>query len=790
MRNHLMETDISKDKLKVRLPSLVIWMAVFLLGATPLFAQQYRVVDIKVEGVVHATEKMVTNTAALKIGEELSGTQIQEAVKNLYAKGIFRDISVDVQQVTAGVVVTIRVSEYPRLESITYKGNKEIKDKDLEKLLKLAPNGYITDNLMIQAKSKIENEYMTKGYFLTRVDPELKYASDSATAALTFNIKEYGKVKVNKVYLTGTSRLKAGDVIGKMRNRKRGFLKSSDFKKEEWPTDKEKIIAYCNRMGFVDAYIVSDSFVIDTAINRMSIYIELYEGPQYYFGETSFSGNEVYDNETLGKALKYVPGEVFDAEKAEESLGELYGAYHEKGYLHARVMDDRHTRDTTIDLEFMITEGLPSKVRLIEIAGNTKTKEKVIRREMKIRPGDTFRRSSLMRSLREIMQLNYFGDVVPDVRDLPSGDVDLIVKVVEKPTGQVSAGAGYSAQDKLVGTFGLGIPNFRGNGQNANISVDFGAKRNSISLGFTEPWFMGTPTSIGFDIYNLNRNWYDDFTEGRRGGAIRLGRRLRWPDNYFRVFMQYRLEDVRYYDFSDLYLTQNGDYVINTGGEQIYIPESNSLQTYGEDWLRTSAIAFTIDRDSRDLPIFATNGAKLTYTGEFAGGFLGGEWEYYKHIVEAHRYIPLKWGLALVGKAKFGYISASNNNEIPYSERFTPGGTDPDGIVRGYPDASLAPHNANGAVLGGMSEAIYNLELQVPILEGQLYVLGFGDAGSAWIEKSDIKPFSGMSVGFGFGFRLVVPGVGVIGFDFGYPLNDVYGEKGGWKPHFQIGQGF
>jgi len=786
----LMDFLSGREKLTKRLLPVILWAAVFLVAAGQAEAQNLGIVDIRVAGNVHASEKMIKNTAALDLGSNLTGTMIQQAVRNLYDKGIFRDIYVDVEQVTGGVIVTIYVSEYPLLNKVEFKGNDEISDKDLEKLTRLAPGGYISDHLLIETKTKIEQEYMTKGYFLAEARPELDYAPDSASADLTFDIKEYDKVKVKKVVMTGTEELDPDDLIGKMRNRKRGFLRSSDFKKEEYPEDKQKIIDECHKRGFIDAYIVSDSFVIDTAANRMKIYIELYEGPRYYFGRTTFEGNEIYDDETLQKALQYEQGEVFNAENSERSLEELYGAYHEKGYLHARVMDNRRTRDSTIDIRYAITEGLPSEVRLINITGNSKTKEKVIRRELMIRPGDTFRRSALMRSLREVMQLNYFGNVEPDVRDLPSGDVDLEIKVEEKPTGQVSAGAGYSGQDKLVGTFGLGIPNFRGNGQNLSVSVEFGSERNSISLGFTEPWFFGTPTSVGGDVYNLNRRWYDDFTEGRRGGAIRLGRRLRWPDNYFRIYWRYRLEDVRYYDFSDLYITQNGDSLINSNGVFEYVEDENSLLAFEERWLRTSATSFTIERDSRDLPIFATRGSRISYTGEYAGGFLGGEWNYYKHMFNAHKYIPLGWGMALVGRFRFGYISAENNEKIPYSERFTPGGTNPDGLIRGYPDATITPHNSSGALLGGMSEAIYNLELQVPILEGQLYTLAFADAGNSWISKDRIRPLSNLYKGVGIGFRLVVPGVGVIGFDFGYALDEAFGESKGWRPHFQIGQGF
>ncbi|MDD4052869.1 MAG: outer membrane protein assembly factor BamA [candidate division Zixibacteria bacterium] len=785
-----MNYNASRDLLFSRLLPVAVWAAVVLLMCGGVQAQTYRVVDIRVSGNTRSSEQMIRNTAALTMGSELSGTELQDAVKNLYAKGIFRDIAIDLDPVSGGVIVTIKVSEYPKLSALAFKGNKKISDKDLKGLLHIAAGGYISDNLMAKAKNQIETQYMSKGYFLAEAHPELLYNADSSEAQLNFVIKEYDKVKVEQVVLTGNQKLKASDLIGQMSNRKKGFLKSSDFKKEKFEEDKDKVVAFCAKRGFIDAHIVSDSFAVDTVRNRMTIYIDMYEGPKYYFGTTAFSGNSLISAERLLKVLKYTPGAVFNQEQYDESMAELYGAYQEEGYLRVRIMDTRQTLDSTINFTYDILEGLPSQIRLVEITGNTKTKDKVIRREMAVRPGQTFRRSVLMRSLRDVTQLNFFSNVIPDVRDLPSGDIDLIVKVEEKATGQVSAGAGYSATDKLVGNVGLGIPNFRGMGQNVSISVDFGSRRNSISLGFSEPWFFGTPTLVGGEIYNLNRVWYDDFTEGRRGGALRLGRRLRWPDNYTRLYWRYRLEDVRYYDFSDDYRTQNGDSVIvNHDGATTYIPYQSSLLNYGQDWLRTSAMSVTLERDSRDLPIFATSGSKISYTAELAGGFLGGSWKYFKHLVTADKYIPLKWGMALVGRSKFGYVSATDNEDIPYAERFAPGGVDYDGTVRGYPDASLSPRSASGTLLGGISEVIYNLELQIPVMKNQMYLIGFADAGRSWQCRDEIKLFSHLYRGVGVGFRMVVPGVGVIGFDFGNALDKAPGEKKGWRAHFQVSSG-
>ncbi len=786
-----MEFTRSRDTLTCVLTVLLLAIS-FCAGLTPTARAQQapEITDVRVEGNIFASEKLIKNVADFSIGASLIGADVQDAVRNLFAKGIFKDVRIEVEEVPRGVILIIVVEEYPKLNSISYSGNKKVKDKELTEMVRITPGGYITEHMVTQAINKIRSEYTTRGYFLADITPDYDYSFDSTRVDLTFRIKERDKIKVEETILTGTQELDTRKMVSKMRNRKRGFLLSSTFKKEEWPLDKEKIIDFAHSRGFIDAYIISDSFSVDTAANMMKIFIEIYEGPQYYFGTVDFEGNSLYTDEQLDRAMTFKPGDVFNEEKYTESLSELYSAYQEEGYLRARIDPVRQTRDTIIDIQFGIVEGLPSEVRMIEIAGNTKTKDKVIRRELRLRPGDTFRRSLLMRSLRDVMALNYFSNVEPNIRDLPSGDIDLIIGIEEKPTGQVSAGAGYSGQDKLVGTFGLGIPNFRGMGQNLSLNFEFGSRRNSVSLSFTEPWMFDTPTLAGFEIYDLNRNWYDDFDEARRGASVRLGRRLTWPDTYTKVFLRYRFEDVKYHDFDDDYLRDNGEFQITPEGDTVYTPFENSLQSFNEEWLRTSSMAFTIERDSRDLPIFATEGSVISYTGEVSGGLLGGRWDFYKHTTNIHKYVPLFWGMSVVGKVRFGYISAHNNDDIPYSERFSPGGVDPDGQIRGYEDAGVTPRSRSGAFLRGIAEAVYNVELQMPLVPGQIYALAFADAGNSWLSREDIKPFSDLFYGAGVGFRLVVPGVGVIGFDFGYAFNELYGEPTGWRPHFQVSQGF
>ncbi len=815
--------EIKRPELSV-FRSSIIFLTLFLASVSLTSAQSYNIVDIRVEGNKTASSSLILSAAAINKGDQLTAATTQEAVRRLYGLGFFKDVSVDAEEITGGVSLVIKVIELPKLAGIEFKGNKKIKTKEFNEKLKLAVGSYVSPGLIFQKKSEMLDLYGKKGYFLASVEPSTVYGADSSQIFLTYDIHEGSKVKVEKVVLTGTSQVPANDVIGQMRNRHRGFLKSSDFDIEKYAEDKDKVIEYLHKKGYIDAYLKTDSTSVDSVRNRMIVYFDLYEGPRYYFGKTDWKGNQVFDNNILSKVLKYKEGQIFNSEKFDESTYEIYYLYQEKGYLHTRVTDDRKTRDSLIDVTFDVVEGLPSKVDLVKITGNTKTREKVIRREISIKPGQTFNRSLMIRSVRDIMQLNYFGNVVPDIADLPSGDVDVLIKVTEKPTGQISAGAGYSGQDKFVGTFGLGIPNFRGMGQDMSFSVDVGSRRNSYSLSFTEPWLFSTPTSVGTDLYYTNRRWYDDYTEGRQGGSIRLGRRLKWPDNYFKAYTRYRLEGDRFYDFNVAYdqTHRNIDsidyYIDNNGVRQSKYnygkPIPGSLLEFGEKWKNSSSIQLAFERDSRNLPEFATSGSIISYSFEATGGLLGGYWEYQKHTIDLAKFIPVFWKVALAGKLSFGAISAPHgDNKILEFDRFSPGGTGYDGVVRGYDDGSLIPDSTTRDIItyhrytdstfhtidSTYIDTVYNkvsirakymlvgnLELQIPVIENQLYTLLFYDIGNSWLYRKEIK-LNTLYRGFGVGFRLVVPGVGTIGFDFGRPLDNRAGQSKGWHPHFQIG---
>jgi outer membrane protein insertion porin family len=794
---------------------------------------KFRVVDVEVIGNRIATTSLILGVCAIDKGSPVTSAKVQETIKRLYGLGMFADVTINAEEVSGGIKVIISVKELPKLTALEFHGNNELKSQALKDKLKIGVGGYISPFLITEKKEEIRKLYAEKGFFRATIEPKLTFSTDSTEALLDFVITERSKVKVNQVIMTGNKRVLAKDLIGKMRNRKRGFLRSSTFAEDKYEEDLEKIATEFHKRGFIDAYVKSDSNNIDTNLNLMTIYIDVFEGPLYYFGKTEFKGNEKIKTEGLSASMKYKEGEIFDADKYDKSLMNTYVAYQEIGYLHTQIDDQRTTRsDSIIDISYDITEGLPSHINMVRIVGNTKTKEKVIRREIISFPGDQYQRSFVERSMREVMALNFFTNVEPSPIPLPNGDVDLEYKVTEKPTGQVSAGAGYNSTDKLVGTLGLGIPNFGGNGQNISLNLERGNNRNSFSLSFTEPWLFGRPTLLGVDIYTTNRRWFDEYTEGRRGGSIRMGRRLKWPDNYFRLYASYLLEQNRLHDFDTTFIQDNsyqtisylddGDKTLNTSSDtyldtqygDVY-PTSIILEQ--GRWRKASRFSLVITRDSRNLPEFATKGSLFSYTFENTGGVIGGYWKYQKHMFEYSKFVPLFWKAALATKVQYGIItSPAGDNRIQLSDRFTPGGTAYDGIVRGYDDGTLTPDSVvtksdvinlyadtsktqliSSISSSGTRTRIYgkymlvsNVELQIPIISNQIYSMLFFDMGNSWLSPREIKGIGCLYKSVGVGFRVVVPGIGTIGFDFGYPLVKKTGQDKKWKPHFQMGTTF
>ncbi len=798
---------------------LLGFVLLLLCLASTASAQSITIADVVVEGNQLVDAQLIRNVSGIKPGATVSREVIQQAVHQIYGLKLFSDVRIFGEDAENGLKMIIRVVESPRLANIVFKGNKELKEKDFK--LTLRRGQTVGPNTLKEAERSIRAAYQEKGFFLVQVKSDLVPTPVTGETDAVFEIEENKPVGVEEVYFEGNTQIESGDLRGKVSNKPQGFLRSvfggGKFNREKHAEDKTAIIDYYKEKGFLDAIIVSDTIILNENKSDVVLKYTINEGPRYYFGTSVFTGQENFTEEMLRRALRYKEGDIFDQERYEESLSNLYTAYQEDGYLYTRVIDETKTVDSTVNITYELSEGVPAHVRRIEIVGNVKTKDKVIRRELAIYPGQTFRRSRLMRSLQNVMRLNYFANVVPDYNVLPDGRVDLSFSVEEKPTGQVQVGGGYSGQDGFVGTVGLGIPNLFGNGQEANIQVDYGANKQSYSFGFTEPWFLDTPTSVGFDVFDLDRDWddsrisgTDDYTEKRRGFGLRLGRRLNWPDDYFQVAWRYRFERQSFEKFTDAYIKSTA------------ISEQSKLNKI--DWPQSSSsTSIIISRDTRDLPEFATAGSRSVYEVQFSGGALGGDWAFTRHFFSHARYHKIWKGITFAPVMKLGVLQgAPNLGSIPDWELFYAGGIRSDGMIRGYDegdvvarlnDSTIASHipgtvsgdlvsdlvNADGGnryqpltFERGRAMGILNAEITFPIVSQQIYGLMFFDAGNVWLKPSNIS-FDNLYTAYGFGFRLAVPGMGTLGFDFGIPLRDIPElgiEKGKLKPHFQFGSTF
>jgi outer membrane protein insertion porin family len=743
------------------------------------------ILSINVEGIFSADTFLVINSSGLFPGDLLTPGKVQDAIKGVYALGLFSDVQIIGFPQSNGVQLTIEVSEYPKLHSLKISGNKSIKTKKIKESLTIFEGRLISPEAIKNNIEKIKSLYSDKGYLLAAVDVK-KTPSEANQVDMQFDIVEGQKVKVESIAFLGNQHLTSSQIRRKMSTKQKSFFRSGNFNRDKYLDDKDKVVEYFKDNGYIDAVITGDSIWYSPDKTHMYIKIGLKEGDKYYFGNLTWQGNSIINNSQFQQNLKFKLGQVYNQKKYDETLNKYHEMYQNEGYWYAQIDEKTNPRGDTLDFHLTVTENNPVHIRLVNIDGNNKTREKVIRRELTIMPETVFKRDVLGRSLRDLMILNFFSNVEPGWDVLPNGDIDLKIKVTEKETGQFSIGAGYSQLDKFVGTIGLGIPNIFGTGKTASLNLELGKNLNTYDFSYLDPWFRDTPTSISIDLYRQSRQWYSWFQEQRLGGDVSVGRRLRWPDNYTHIYGGYRLESLKYTNIDSTYAQANRN-------------DPNAVSQPYFHWpLETSSASVTLMRDSRDLSQFATKGSILSWKAELAGTpLLGGDWNYYKNTFTAEYYHKLFWRVVAMGRTKYGAMSSIKHGRygIPYGERFSPGGVDPDGTIRGYDDGLVGPTEisyVNGApytaYLRGRFEVIYNLELTIAISEQQFYILLFADAGNAYLNSNDIHLTKGYVRSVGPGFRIVIPLVGIMGFDFGYPFDGP--DKHHIKTHFQIGKGF
>ena len=773
-----------------------------IICTTLLLGQQATVVkiaSIDVIGTKTATPEVVIATSGLSVGLEANQEDFSDAVKQLWSLGLFSDVKILTDRDSPeGVFLIISVEEYPRLDKVILEGNKKLKTDEIDEALGLHPGQALTPFIVYESQRIIQKLYYEDGYLLAEIIPSTFEGEKENARGIKFDITENKKVSIGEIKFTGNTQLSNRKLKKKMDNIKEErwwkFWADTEFSIENLRADERLIEEYMHSLGYRDAEILGDSLYYSEDLKKMFFRIDLYEGAKYKYGQINISGNTIFETEDILRALGISTGDQYNSEKLMEAieLG-VRSPYMDKGYLYCQINPiEMPVAADTISLTLEIAEMNPVHIRHINIVGNDKTKENVIRRELRIFPGDLFSRTALMRSQREVMILNYFGNVIPDVIPYDEDEIDLVFEVEEKNTGTATASAGYSERDGFIGTVGLQFPNFRGNGQQVSFNFQRAYSYEALSISFVEPWLFNTPNLLGISLFDQDRSQgrsssyfsttssystpYDVHTTG---GSITFGRRFQWPDNYFRGRWTFR-GAVDRYDLDKIYYQSVFDRV-----NPAHLEKTSGI-----------SINQTITRDSRNAPEFPTNGSVLTLNSVYSGKALGGNESFFKQKASLEWYTPIwKDKLTLRNYFEGGILEqleTDSTHIIPYDEYFFMGGA---GLIygsalRGYGERSVGTLEGD-AYFGGMASFKYTLEMRFLLSPSpMMYLIGFAEAGNVWDNFNSSDLFD-LKRSVGFGGRVIMPPLGMLGIDIGWgfdqdPVPD-------WKSpeyHFIFGQQF
>ncbi len=737
--------------------------------------------EIEVVGALTVGSRQVLAWSGIQPGSVFTQDAISLGIRSLFQTQKFSNVYIYRQDTPEGVKLIINLEEFPRIRTIRFMGNKKVKEKDLREAYALHVGQFANPAVTRRELQPLRDLYYEKGYYNVAINTDSTVVDANNMEDLVISVVEGRKVKVQTISFVGNAVLEEDNLRGAMEQGTKGFLRSGTFKKQQFEDDRERIVTYCRNQGFLDANVADVEMNFREDKEKLDLVIHLDEGSRYFIGDIDWQGNTVFDDLVIADRIWMEKGDVFKEDIYLETLAGLQQIYADRGYIYITVEPQRDIVDHVVNVSFTFIEGQPAKIHDIQITGNTKTYDKVIIREMRTFPGDTFSNTRIQATMRDIFQTGFFEDVQPDIRPVANGDVDMILKVKEKQTGQFMFGMAYSAETSASGFIQVAETNFQGKGQNLGLTWQFGSRQRYVDISFTEPWFMGTPTLVGADIFDRYQYNFDDFYESRiRGFSGRLGRRIPGT-RYSRVGLRYELSQTRLGNFSPSYVRFLDDLEESLGTSDLPWQRLDQIE-----WPQLkSSIRVTFNRNSTDNPFFPTSGSKSLYSFELAGGPLGGEIEFQEHMMSHSYYQRLPGGFALHLRGFFGLLHGLNSpDDVPDWERYRLGGNRRFPL-RGYKDLEVVPRG-NPSFIGGRYFSIFNTEVLYPLTKA-IQLLTFLDMGDVWNSFSEAD-ISNLRKGAGFGIRVEVPMMGTIGFDYGYGFDRLGGPR--WEPHFTIGSIF
>jgi len=750
--------------------ALLIFFAL-LLGSVSALAQtpppadrQILVKEIAVQGNRRVQEAVILARVGAKIGSPFVANRTAEDIRAIFSLGFFDDVQVKVEDFEGGVKLTYMVVERPFVRDIVFAGNKKEDAATLQDKIDLKLGSVYNPVEVNRGADKLKEFYEQEGYFEVGITPEVEKLADG-DVTVTYRIAEGRRISIDQIVIEGAQGLTPKQVKGAMDTQEREYIVlRGTVQRQKLDEDVDRIIQLYNDFGYVQARVESSEIQVDREKARATVRVVVVEGPQFKVGGVDVTGNAVLPIEEVRKRIELKTGDVFSRSKLRDSVKGITDLYSAVGRASADVapntLQDIPAR--LVNIVFEINEGPETYVERINIAGNTRSEEKILRREIPMAEGDLFTSQKLARAKQRLTNLNYFDKV--EAKTAPGSAKDKIIvniDVTEKPTGLFSIGGGYSSQDGVLGTLDLSQRNFLGKGWEVFLRLRGGENLQTGTIGFTEPWLFDRPLAAGFDLFNTRRI-LPDYTVESLGGDIRLGHPL---GEYSRINAVYRVSQDRISDVNQL------------GSPQLISQEGTHL---------TSLVGVNLSRDTRDNVYDPTRGSTASIGLDFAGvGF--GE-KFVRSVAAATYFQPLPW-LEHVLSFRFtaGYSFGWDKDSVPLFERFYLGGSN---SLRQFKSLQVSPRDNTGTRIGGNSELLGTIEYQIPLFFGIKAAL-FYDVGQVWgpdIQGGAKIDLSDLRHGVGAGFRWNSP-FGPIRVDYGIKLDQRKGESFG-EFNFSAGSSF
>ena len=698
-------------------------------------------------------------------GERYTPELLREDIKGIFQMGYFDDVQLLVTDSGKGKEITFQVTEKAVIGQVLFDGEKEIEQKEIKEVCSVSPNTIINTKEVQSSVENIRKLYKDKGFYQTTVNAKLSY-TDNDKVNVTFVISEGVKAYIRGIRFVGNTAFTEKELRKEMTTAEKGlfswFTESGKLKRDLLEQDRSRLGALYHNHGYIEARI-SEPTVINEG-DSLFITFDIVEGDRYKVGSIDITGDLLEEKNDLLAVVELGKDQFFSRKTLRDDVMRLADRYAEKGYAFAEVTPslEKNDADKRMDVVLNINKGNLIHVNRITIKGNTRTRDKVIRREMQVKEGDILDASAVRKSSEKLQRLEFFEEVNIAPEPTTQEDVmDVVVDVKEKATGTFSVGAGYSSVDNLIFMGEISEHNFLGKGQRVALQANVSGRSNRYNFSFTEPHLNDTKLLFGYDIYNWARE-YDDFTKDSTGAALRFGYPI-W--NKWILGWGYGLDDTKLSDVKE-YASQ-------------IIKDSMSIET-------TSFVKVGLTKDMRDKLNDPSKGWLTTYSIKQAGGPLGGDSAFTKYEATSGWYYPLPWSTTFHVKGSIGYVMENEDRKLPVYERFYLGGLN---TMRGFDNGKVSPLDpVTLERIGGEKMWYGNVEWIFPLVkEAGLKGVVFFDMGNVY-DASDSWDFGDLRYSSGLGVRWMSP-MGPLRLEWGYNLDPREGEKQGvWD--FSIGGAF